>query len=125
MLDSDKDGLTDLLERAIGTDPDLADTDKDGVLDPDDPSPSCKADPPDTEAERLRRQLAQRYADTTLQRWAWRDTSARCLPIALLAGPLWRNKDLPEASEIYADCSWAARRPRRSPKTSGTWKKAL
>lgn len=37
-LDSDSDGLSDALERALGSDPEDADTDDDGVLDGDEPS---------------------------------------------------------------------------------------
>jgi outer membrane protein OmpA-like peptidoglycan-associated protein len=42
--DSDGDGLTDAFELAIGTDPNDADSDDDGVLDGDEPSPDVDTD---------------------------------------------------------------------------------
>jgi hypothetical protein len=38
-LDVDQDGVPDLLERTMGTDPNLADTDRDGMVDAFDPDP--------------------------------------------------------------------------------------
>ena len=37
--DADSDGLTNLQEFAMGTEPDIADTDEDGIIDGDDPNP--------------------------------------------------------------------------------------
>lgn len=42
--DSDGDGLSDALEESIGSDPDDADTDDDGVLDGDEPNPTDDLD---------------------------------------------------------------------------------
>ncbi len=42
--DSDRDGLSDALEESIGSDPDDADTDDDGVLDGDEPNPTDDLD---------------------------------------------------------------------------------
>jgi hypothetical protein len=96
--DQDKDGLTDLLERRLGTDPRRADSDGDGAPDPTDGSPACAATPAD-EAEALRRQVALQVAGLTPSpHGAWQDLSPRCLPLGLAGGPLLRLPAPPERS---------------------------
>lgn len=89
--DRDGDGLTDLLEARIGTDPKKADSDGDGIRDAEDPSPSCRWSTPEDDVEALRRQVALRVAGLEPSpHGAWQDLSPRCLPLALAGGPLWR-----------------------------------
>ncbi len=56
-VDSDNDGWTDDLERSMKTNPYLADTDKDGIIDPEDPDPLPNYEP-DTKYELMNIRLA-------------------------------------------------------------------
>lgn len=51
--DSDQDGLTDLVERRLGTNPGRADSDRDGIPDGQDPVPSSAARAPQGEQEQI------------------------------------------------------------------------
>jgi hypothetical protein len=58
--DSDGDGLTDLAEERLLTDPEQADTDRDGLADGEDPTPNiATTDPPAPEARVLAAVLAE------------------------------------------------------------------
>ncbi|CAN0557925.1 unnamed protein product, partial [Laminaria digitata] len=57
--DRDGDGLSDLLEARWGTDPRRKDSDRDGLGDELDPSPSCPTPSADVAPQQLRTLLAQ------------------------------------------------------------------
>lgn len=51
--DADGDGLTDLVEKRLGTDPSAADTDGDGLRDADDPNPDTAPRAPEGEEQEI------------------------------------------------------------------------
>lgn len=60
--DSDADGLPDLVERRLGTDPRKPDTDGDGIDDGDDPIPNVPSRPPQGEREEIVEALFQQVS---------------------------------------------------------------
>lgn len=96
--DSDGDGWTDLLERRVGTDPRLADSDGDGVADSRDAAPRCPR--------------AARGANWTVLAWVGRlrlsptplrtDGAAPCADVPTLGGPWLDVADL----GLEAAASW-------------------
>lgn len=102
--DRDGDGLTDRVELRWGTDPNRADSDRDGRTDREDPSPSCAADP-GPEAE-MRGWLAQTVAGLDPRATTWVDGSKTCLSASLPQSPLLRasaQPALPAQSVLSVD----------------------
>jgi hypothetical protein len=61
-LDSDGDGLTDLVERRLGTDPRSQDSDGDGVPDPADSAPTASVRTPESEEQAIALAVVEQYS---------------------------------------------------------------
>lgn len=104
--DRDRDGLSDLLEARWGTHPRRDDTDRDGLPDARDPSPSCPTPAEDDGPQQVRSALAQTVAALQPRATVWIDGSAQCLSATLLSGPLLRpdsQSSFPAGSVLSVD----------------------
>ena len=93
-LDRDGDGLTDLVEERIHTDPARADTDGDGLADPLDPAPNARTQRPTSEDDAVALALLR-------QTWLTADLPPYRSPLVFIesrTAPEWRRKGGPTIS---------------------------